>query len=138
MAERWLLDTGFVVALVDTDDRDYERCHAFWQDVRGEIHTVEGVLVEAAFVLADVRHGPRAALGIITTANAQLASPSLARYGRAIALMEQYESLPMDFVDASLVALAEEKGVDRVLTLDRRGFGVYRRHGKGRFRIFPD
>jgi predicted nucleic acid-binding protein len=52
--------------------------------------------------------------------------------------MEQYRSVPMDFVDASLVALAEEKGLDRVLTLDRRGFGVYRLHGKGKFRITPD
>ncbi|HZA49871.1 MAG TPA: PIN domain-containing protein [Myxococcaceae bacterium] len=140
MGERWLLDTGFVVALVNENDDDHERCQLAWQTVRGEIHTVEGVLVETAYLFARIRdpYGMRSALGIMTAVGAEFAAPSAARYGRAVALMEQYRSLPMDFVDASLVALGEEKGVDRVLTLDRRGFGAYRLHGKGKFRITPD
>jgi len=43
----------------------------------------------------------------------------------------------MDFADATLVALGEELGTDRVFTLDRRGFSVYHLQGKRPFRIIP-
>ncbi len=40
--------------------------------------------------------------------------------------MKKYRNLPMDFADGTLVALGEELETDRILTLDRRGFGVFR------------
>lgn len=43
--------------------------------------------------------------------------------------MEKYKDIPMDFADATLVVLAEETGIDEVLTLDMRGFSAYRIHG---------
>jgi predicted nucleic acid-binding protein len=56
---------------------------------------------------------------------------------RAAALMRKYANVPMDFADATLVVLAEEFQVGNVLTLDRRGFGVYRISGTKRFTILP-
>ena len=44
----------------------------------------------------------------------------------AAALMERYRDVPMDYADATLVALAEELDADTVFTLDRRGFSTYR------------
>jgi len=41
----------------------------------------------------------------------------------------------MDFADASLVALAEHLSLDRIFTVDRRDFFVYRLHGKKPFTI---
>ncbi|NNJ83888.1 MAG: VapC toxin family PIN domain ribonuclease, partial [Gammaproteobacteria bacterium] len=38
----------------------------------------------------------------------------------------QYESLPMDFADASLVILAEHLGHGRIVSTDRRDFDAYR------------
>jgi hypothetical protein len=50
----------------------------------------------------------------------------------AVALMERYSDTPMDFADATLVLLAEGLSALDVLTLDRRGFSVYRtRDGRG-------
>ncbi len=40
--------------------------------------------------------------------------------------MRTYVDVPMDLVDATLVALAEETGIVNVLTLDARGFDTYR------------
>lgn len=40
--------------------------------------------------------------------------------------MEKYSDLPMDYADATLVLLGERIGVSAILTLDRRGFSVYR------------
>jgi predicted nucleic acid-binding protein len=51
--------------------------------------------------------------------------------------MEQYEDLPMDFADATLVVLAEELGTNLVFTTDRTDFEVYRIRGRKTFRIKP-
>lgn len=45
---------------------------------------------------------------------------------RIIELMRQYADSDIGFVDASLVAVAERLGIRRVLTLDRRHFGLIR------------
>jgi uncharacterized protein len=41
-------------------------------------------------------------------------------------LMRQYENLPMDFADASLIVLTEELGHGRIVSTDKRDFGTYR------------
>jgi predicted nucleic acid-binding protein len=51
--------------------------------------------------------------------------------------MRKYRDTPTDYVDATLVALAEELGVADVFTLDRRGFSAYRWKGRRSFRIHP-
>jgi len=51
--------------------------------------------------------------------------------------MDKYHDLPMDYADATLVALAEETESDWVFTLDQKGFSAYRLHGKKPFRLAP-
>jgi predicted nucleic acid-binding protein len=45
--------------------------------------------------------------------------------------------LLLDFADTTLVVLAEETGVREVLTLDVRGFGIYRIRGRKLFTLRP-
>jgi predicted nucleic acid-binding protein len=45
--------------------------------------------------------------------------------------------LPMDLADASLVALAELRGLRDVFTLDHTDFHVYRLHRRQTFRLWP-
>jgi uncharacterized protein len=58
-------------------------------------------------------------------------------YKRMRALMHEYRDLPMDLAGASLVRLAEERGLRDIFTLDERDFETYRTHGRQRFRILP-
>ena len=51
--------------------------------------------------------------------------------------MRKYRDLPMDLADATLVAVAERDGINRVFTLDHRDFAVYRPAKLGRFSIVP-
>ena len=53
-------------------------------------------------------------------------------------MMLQYADLPMDFADASLVSLANKRGLYRVFTLDKRDFSVYRLSRGKSFSIVPD
>lgn len=132
-----LLDTGVVVALTNASDPDHARCREAWSRVRDPLVTVEGVLVEAAYLLRRCRGGPAAAVGLVHAAGAEIVEPSQQRHLRALELMEKYHDVPMDLVDALLVAVAEERRLRDILTLDRRGFTVYRIGGRGRFRITP-
>lgn len=50
-------------------------------------------------------------------------------------LMDKYADRPMDFADASLVLIAEERNEPNVLTFDERGFRAYRFRGSRRFRL---
>lgn len=48
-------------------------------------------------------------------------------------LMKQYQNLPMDLADASLVILAEDLGNGRILSIDNRDFNTYRWKNKKPF-----
>ena len=52
-------------------------------------------------------------------------------------LMEQYQDLPMDFADASLVVASERLRIRKILTLDRKDFSIYRAFDGGAFEIVP-
>jgi predicted nucleic acid-binding protein len=137
VARRALLDTGFVVALVNAADPDHARCVDVWQNLRARLYAVEGVLVECAHMLRKTKGGAAAAMRLILAAGTELVPASEARIDRALALMKKYDDVPMDLVDALLVVVAEEQGVREVLTLDRRGFATYRAKGRERFHLLP-
>ncbi len=45
-------------------------------------------------------------------------------YPRVLQLNQQYPDLRLGFVDAAVMAIAEELGLGRIATLDRRHFGA--------------
>jgi predicted nucleic acid-binding protein len=136
VARRALLDTGFVVALVNQADPDHERCVEVWRGLRTQLLSVDGVLVEAAHLLRRSPGGPAGVVGLVFGAGTELLATTEQRASRAVALMRKYADVPMDFVDALLVIAAEEHKIRDVLTLDRRGFLTYR-VGRERFRLLP-
>jgi predicted nucleic acid-binding protein len=52
-------------------------------------------------------------------------------------LMRKYRDTPMDMADAALVAVAERERINRIFTIDRRGFSIYKPAGMKRFEIIP-
>ena len=66
----------------------------------------------------------------------QIVDISAEATSRMRTLMEQYRDLPMDLADASLVAIAEERRLDRIFTLDS-DFRVYRLPRGRSFTIIP-
>jgi len=49
--------------------------------------------------------------------------------------MARYASLPCDYADASLIALAEQASVTEIATIDQRDFSAYPLRRRRRFRI---
>ena len=132
-----LLDTGVLVAFLDKSERNHESCVAFLKDFRGSILTTEPVLTEALYLLSPSIRAQRTCIEFILKGGASLVPQSAESLARAAALMGKYEDIPMDFADATLVALAEEMNIPDILTLDRRGFNAYRIRGKTPFKILP-
>lgn len=80
--------------------------------------------------------GQEALWEFVTRGQLELADiPSSSRQ-RLRELMAKYRDTPMNLAGATLVALAEERGLRRVLTLDD-DFAVYRIAGRRRFEILP-
>lgn len=132
-----LLDTGAFVAILDKSENNHKRCVDFFRDFRGEIFTTEPVLTETLYLLGPSIKAEKACVDFILKGGATLVPQSAASLSRTINLMERYKNVPMDFADATLVALAEEAEVDEIFTLDLRGFHTYRIHGRKAFKVWP-
>jgi predicted nucleic acid-binding protein len=133
-----LLDTGPFVALLDNSEKNHERCVRFFKDYKGKLLTTEPVLTETVYLLGPSIKAQKTSIEFILKGGATIVPQSLESLSRAISLIEKYKDIPMDFADATLVALAEETGIDGVFTLDRRGFNAYRIHSKRAFKIWPE
>lgn len=130
-----LLDTGPFVALLDSSERNHGGCVHFFKEFHGQIFTTEPVLTEVLYLLGPSIKAQKTAIEFILRGGATLVPQSLGSLKRGVELMEKYKDVPMDFADATLVALAEEMGVFEIFSLDTRGFSVYRIHGKKAFKL---
>ncbi len=52
--------------------------------------------------------------------------------------VQRYQSIKAQVADAALVYLAEQRGIDRVFTTDRRDFSVYRLSSGKALRLLPE
>lgn len=132
MSGELLLDTGALVSILDQSQQRVvmtEYFETWW----GEVVAMEAVLTEAIHLLA----GPEAFLDFVLSGGAVLGPASSASLRRARALIEQYPDLPMDYADATLVALAEDTGTNLVFTTDHRDFSIYRISGRQGFTLLP-
>ena len=135
----WLLDTGPLVAYLNRRDPDHQRVAACLDGFPGELFTTSAVITEAMHFML---RSPKGASSLADFANAggltvfDLTQPTALT--TAVELMWKYSNLPMAFADATLTLLAEHLSVRHILTLDRRGFTVYRTRDGKRFHLVLD
>lgn len=133
-----LLDTGALVAMLDKSEKNHQKCVGFLKNFTGKLLTTESVLTEALYLLGPFIRNQKTCIDFILKGGAILISQSLDSLSRCVALMEKYSDVPMDFADATLVALAEEIETNEIFTLDKKGFFTYRLKGKKTFRVYPE
>ena len=108
----------------DRSDNDHWRVKRFLEDFRGVLVTTWPVLAEVCHFLPErsqIRLLRWAAAGGLSVV--ELAETALAEIAD---WKEKYRDQPMDLADASLLWVAEQTGITEVLTIDLRGFSVYR------------
>lgn len=133
-----LVDAGPLVALIDAGEPDHELCISTLQSVQLPLLTTWSAFTEAMYLVgrAGGWTGQRALWQLVLNKDLAIAEQSAKSTGRIAKLMERYSDRPMDLADATLVALAEERDIKRVFTLDA-DFSIYRLHGRGRFEPLP-
>jgi hypothetical protein len=131
-----LFDTGPLVALVFKDEDRHEECAQFLKGFRGRFVSTEAILTEALYLLGNSFANQERCFDFIFQ-TVQLIPASTTSLLRCLSLMEKYQDVPMDYADATLVALAEEMQLGGIFTLDRRGFETYRWGRNRAFKVYP-
>jgi uncharacterized protein len=133
-----LTDAGPLIAIIDADEPDHATCVETLDHVAIPLTTTWPAFTEAMYLLA-LAGGIRAQQALwhlVRTDRLILADLSPLAIDRSARLMDQYADRPMDLADATLVALAEERGDRRIFTLDA-DFEIYRFRGRHRFKTIP-
>ena len=133
-----LTDAGPLIALLDRRDVNYPRCVSVLANRVGPMTTTWPAFTEAMFLAGREGGWPWQEQLWRWMASGTLVIYDLTPRAviRLPALMERYRDLPMDLADASLVAIAEERRLSQVFTLDR-DFRVYRLPNGAPFELLP-
>ncbi|MCP4654422.1 MAG: PIN domain-containing protein [bacterium] len=133
-----LLDTGFLLAVLDADDKLHEACVDALLKESGPL-LPDAVLPELAYmVLRDLGY-PVLIRFIRSLVRGEIAleKAELADLDRAAEILEKYADSRVDFVDCVIVALAERLQIQRILTVDQRHFGIFQPKHCSHFQILP-
>ncbi|MCX6378215.1 MAG: PIN domain-containing protein [Armatimonadetes bacterium] len=132
-----LIDTGPLVAIFNRSDSHHLECASLLRSLQAPFHTTLPVVTEAMY-LCERRLGWKAQEALwkmLLRGDLLLHHPSPQELLRMAELMEKYSDHPMDFADASLVALAETLSLKRIFTLDYNDFSAYRMRGNRAFTL---
>jgi predicted nucleic acid-binding protein len=124
--ETLLIDTGPLVALLDRSDANHAWAVEQFSHLASPLVTCEGAISEAAHLLQDAGVKPWGVLELVQRNIVVVQFDLESHIDRVLSLMKKYADTPMDFVDACLVVMTEEKQACRLITLDS-DFRIYRR-----------
>lgn len=137
-ARTTIADTGFVVALLNRSDR----YHAAVVQIYAQQQTIilpQTVLAETAYLVGRAS-GIKTVIEFLRSISAscfQVAALTPQELSRVADILEQYADSRIDFVDATVMAVAEQWQITTVLTLDRRDFSLFRPQHCDAFTLLP-
>jgi predicted nucleic acid-binding protein len=133
-----LTDAGPLIAIFVRRDPHHARCVSMLDTIALPLVTTWPAFTEAMYMVgaAGGWNGQVGLWRLVERGDLLIVDISTDAASRIRMLMEQYRDLPMDLADASLVAVAEERRLTRIFTLDS-DFRVYRLPRRQRFDIVP-
>jgi uncharacterized protein len=133
-----LLDTGFLLAVIDADDNLHASCVEALESETNPI-LPDVVLPELAYLILRELGYPTLTsfLRAIAAGEIAQAHSTPQDLARAAELLEKYADNKVDFVDCVIVAMAERLNLTRVLTVDRRHFTIFRPNHCDYFELAP-
>ncbi len=131
--ERLIADTGYLVAFGRRADPRYAGAHRFADRFLGRLVTTSPIIVEACHFLSTesrlalLEWAGSGTLGVVEV-------PTRV-YPELAVTIRRYASRNIDFSDASLVWLADQAGLKRILTVDVADFSTLRLRSGKRFEL---
>lgn len=133
-----IVDTGPLVALFDKDDSYNKLCKSLLRQIDEPLITTCPVLTEVMYLLNFSSLAQELCLEFIESGGVEIYSESSKHIYRIHNLMKQYQDLPIDFADASIIALSEEKKISAIFTLDHKHFRIYAPKHIKTFHLIPE
>lgn len=138
MRNTLVTDTSVLYAALDRDEQDHESCAALL--VSGPVVTVPAPVLGEVDWLGRRRRKPNAGesllAGVLDTSTL-VVDLDHEDWRRVRDLLTRYADLPLNLVDAAVVAIAERLEQDTIATLDRRHFSVIRPLHVPAFTLLP-
>ncbi len=134
-----LLDSGFLYAFINKKESRHAEVSAVFQFVYEPIILPIPAITEVAYlVLRDLGVEALAIfLDELSETDFILESPTSEDYRRAAEIIRKYHDANIDFVDAIIAAIAERLNITKILTVDRRHFGMFKPNHCEAFEILP-
>ena len=132
-----LIDAGRLLATINRNDNWHAASTALVRSLDCPFYTTLAVATKAMHLLGRYTGaaGQAALWRLILRGDLIVEHSTPCDLPRMAELMTRYADRPMDFADASLVAIAERLGLERIVTLDRTEFSIYRLHDRKPFVI---
>jgi uncharacterized protein len=123
-----LIDSGFLYATLDAADKNHERVTHTLTSISDELLLPTVVFVEVTYLLhARVGHDAmRHFVQRLIQSPLRFIDLRQDDLPRIYTILDQYADLRLDFVDATIIALAERLNIQRFLTVDQRDFRTVR------------
>ena len=136
--ESVIADSGFIVALANRSDKRHSDVQPIYLQY-SKILLPQLVLVEVAYLIGRDVGIPTVVrfLKGIPVSRFELIEATAQDIERTAQILEQYADSKVDFVDASVMAIAERLNITTVLTIDRRDFGLFRPLHCSNFVLLP-
>jgi len=123
-----LIDSSFLFTLYNTSDEKFQKAQEFAAHQDDLFLIPDVILPEVTFLFSRYGKVP-AVIKFLTTlaaASPHLEPLTIPDIERAYEIMAIYADSKFDFVDCSIMALAERLKITRVCTFDRRDFSIFR------------
>ena len=135
-----LIDSGFLYATVDKRDKNHKRVMELLPILpEADLILPTLVLVEVTYLLHN-RLGHREMRQFVARLDGspiRFEDITQADIPRIHQLLDKYSDVELDFVDASITALAERLNVRQILTVDERDFRIIQPAHCEYFEILP-
>lgn len=138
MAARALVDTGFLVALIDRKDADHAWAVTTAKAMPGPWLTCEACISESYHLLGQIAPAESLKILAMLECGALLSQHLLPEQLASVqAEAARYHGRSVDFADACLIALSDATPRLPIVTLDKSDFAVYLRGRRPRHLVTP-
>jgi predicted nucleic acid-binding protein len=133
-----IADTSYIVAVTLESDADHDACLAIHERER-LIFVPQSTLAEVAYLLTKNvgNQGLATFLRLLPESKYRIVTLTHEDIARTAEILMQYADTRVDFVDATIAAVAERLKITRILTLDQRDFHIIRPKHVDYFELLP-
>src|SRR5690349_24542127 len=125
-----LLDTGFIVGLLDRSEGFHKMCARAVREVAAPLVTCEAVITESCYLLRNLSGASEAVIENIAAGIFQVPFHLSRETAGVKQVLRKYKDREIDLAEACLIHLADEFGTADILTLDQDFRSEERRVGK--------